>query len=127
MKYGYNLLTESTNGLYKREIENRNYEGVSYAVYFAIKYDVRINNIDVEDVINSPSCIMKILAYLYYKQNNRTDDIIQLENHANRLSKEDFERNWIFVYEVLSAKELSGDWKELKKAGVSFIDKTSQW
>lgn len=115
------------NELYKREIENRNYEGVSYAVYFAIKYDVRINNIDVEDVINSPSCIMKILAYLYYKQNNRTDDIIQLENHANRLSKEDFERNWIFVYEVLSAKELSGDWKELKKAGVSFIDKTSQW
>lgn len=114
------------NELYEREIENRNYEGVSYAVYFAIKYDVRINNIDVGDIINSSSCIIKLLTYLYCKQNRITSDTKQLENHANSLAKEDFERNWIFVYEVLSENELSGDWKKLKKAGVSFIDITSK-
>ena len=63
---------------------------------------------------------------MYCKQNRITSDTKQLKNHANSLAKEDFERKWIFVYEVLSENELLGDWEKLKKAGLSFIDITSK-
>ena len=31
------------------------------------------------------------------------------------------DRNWLFIYEVLTATELQGDWKALKRKKVTFI------
>ena len=40
---------------------------------------------------------------------------------AGELFEVDMDRNWIFVYEVLSVNDLNEEWKFLKKNGVSFL------
>ena len=46
----------------------------------------------------------------------------ELKKYALQLSQneEDFNKNWLFVYEILS-EELTGDWLDMKQNGVSFI------
>ena len=42
-------------------------------------------------------------------------------NEARRLKIADFDENWLFIYEALSATELDGEWKNIKNAGVTFL------
>ena len=46
-----------------------------------------------------------------------------LEDKAKQLAEHDFGRFWLFIYEILSAKELPNEYKALKKAEVTFIDR----
>jgi hypothetical protein len=49
--------------------------------------------------------------------------IKELKDHAWQLAQDDddFNMNWLFTYEVLSAADLKDEWKAMKRAGVSFI------
>lgn len=44
-------------------------------------------------------------------------------NVAMELKKTDMDRYWLFCYEVLSWGSLTGQWRSMKKAGISFIRK----
>lgn len=107
--------------IYDNGIQSGNFEMSSYALYFAIKYNFIIENINVATVRASEDCILMILAYVYYKKNRDRDALKNLRELAKDLSKNDFDRYWIFVYEVLPQSELHDDWKGLKKAKVTFI------
>ena len=61
--------------------------------------------------------------FLYYTIYKSKDAEKKLKDHARLLAsnEDDFNRNWLFVYEVLSQSDLKGEWKPMKKAGVSFV------
>lgn len=113
-----------SNILFDQEIKAKNFDAVCYALFFASKYDFLINNLKAQDAIDSESCIFKLLSFLYFKKNNNTSERAVLRNHATEVkkNKEDFDRNWLFVYEVLPQSDLIGDWKNLKEAHISFIN-----
>ena len=117
-----------TNLLFKQEHRLKNYDAVCYSIYFSLKFGFPIEQICAQDAINSDSTIYKLLSFLYFKRENNTAERAALRAHAVELKKndEDFDRNWLFVYEVLPQSDLPGDWKKIKQSGVSFVDKKLQ-
>lgn len=108
--------------LFNKGLENKLFEPLSYSLYFAIKY-----NIDLKLTCNLPKvstemndCILLLLSYLYDKKNNNPVDHYILE--AEKLNELDFDRFWLFVYEVLPASKISNsNFKNIKRNNISFV------
>lgn len=117
-------INEISQRIFKNGLENRNYEAVSYAIYFAIKYKFELSDICAYDAIESDHCIYKLLTYIYFAKNNDNKSKELLEDHAKNLKSndEDFNRNWLFVYEVLPVDCFEDEWKAIKRNNVSFIN-----
>ena len=109
--------------MYQQSILSKNFDAICYVLAFAIKYGFLINTLKAQDAVDCDSCLFKLLAFLYFKKNGETSATTLLRKHALTLksNEEDFGRNWLFVYEVLSKRDLSGDWKPLKANGISFL------
>ena len=79
-------------------------------------------SIEKESIINSIDCLSKLLLWLYsckYEFDQMKNDLL---NEARRLvTVNEFDENWIFLYEVLPESELQNEWKTMKAAGISFI------
>ena len=114
--------------VYEQELLRKNYDGVCYSIYFALKYSFTIDSMKAQDAIDSDSCLFKLLAFLYFKKNNNKSERALLRNCALALKKDKTEssQNWLFVYEVLPQSDLPSEWKTLKKSGVSFLRKEYQ-
>jgi len=102
----------------------RNFEESSYALFFAIKYDFELRDFNADSVIETKDCILQSIAWQYVSCRGLSKEKELLHKYALTLLDEaSFEENWIFVYEALTANELSGDWKILKKMNVSFFQR----
>lgn len=101
----------------------QNYEAICFAIYFSLKYDFDINGITADAAISSDSCLFKLFAFLYFATHKDSKEEEKLKDHAKSLAlnEDDFNRNWLFVYEALPQSDLKGEWKPMKKSGVSFI------
>lgn len=123
----FNVSKEQINSIsqkiYKDGLASRNFEAVCYTIYFALKYDFTINQISSDDAISENSCLFKLLTYLYFQKEGDTTSIQKLKKHAKSLcnNKDDFNRNWLFAYEALPKSGLTGEWKPMKEAEVSFV------
>lgn len=121
----FNVSTQMIQSLselmYKNGKESQNAESISYALYFAIKYRFTIKEFDSQEILQRSDCILNTIAWQYAKINNLPLDLFRSE--AKKLSENeyDYNRNWLFVYEVLPQQELSNTWAAMKKRGVSFI------
>ncbi len=115
--------------IYDQELKKHNYDGVCFALLFSLKYGFLLDTIKAQDAIVSDSCLFRLLAFLYFKKNAISNERAQLRQFAISLktNKEDFGRNWLFVYEALPQSDLSEDWKTLKTHKVSFIRKEYQY
>ncbi len=105
--------------------EKRNFDGICYAIYFAIKYCIRID-IDIDLLIENEDCISCLLAYIYCKKNHISDGVLKLYKYAQKIAsiEDDFHKNWVFIYELLSSEDLNYNyWKGLKKSNISFLKK----
>lgn len=116
--------------------EKRNYEAMSYALYFALKYNFKLKekiNL-LEEAKRKEDCILMLLCYLYDKKNNKnTEEYKIIANNfiINTTSKNtNFkildDEYWLFAYEVLSREDPSAlnkckDWKQIKNSNISFI------
>lgn len=116
------FIREFISILYKDSIIRRNYEGVAYALFFSIKYNIEIESFDRDNLLRGDS-ICKLLSFLYCKKFSHHDALNILKEHAQRLLEFNFNENWIFVYEILNREELRGRglWSNLKNQGISFI------
>lgn len=122
-------MVDFINKLYTQEVKVQNYEAVCFSLYFGIKYNIIINDYKFVDAKESGNCIFLLLAFLYTQ--SRKEPVIDFIDLAKDLitTEHDFYENWLFVYEVLSAKDFSGswnnkywgEWKELKNAKITFI------
>lgn len=104
-------------------LKGRNFEAACFALYFALKYNFTLQNLDATEVAKSGSCIYAVLAFKYFEKQGDTAAKKVLRDFAKALvqNNDDFERNWLFAYEVLSKSDLKGDWKPMKQAKVSFL------
>ena len=109
-----------SNILYKDSVQESNFEGVSYSIYFALKYDFTLL-INFDEVIHSTNCICKLCLLLYCKRKKLKEEMKQLKEEAMRLRDDSMDENWLFIYETLSKGNLKGEWKRLKEADVSFV------
>ena len=113
--------------LFGQAIERRDYLTACYALYFGAKYEFELDGVNAEQIIESNDCLLMLFAFLY---SQKVDDIelretliMHAESIADNDSEEDFDRYWLFIYEALPVAKLpEGDWRGIKKAGVSFVD-----
>ncbi len=77
------------------------------------------------DVLDASDCLFKLISAIYFRKINDDDSFLQLKEYAKTLkeNKNNFDRNWIFVYEMLTAQELDNQsgWYKMKKAKISFL------
>lgn len=122
------------NTLYKQSIQSNSNESLAFALYFSIKQDVQIQDIDIDMILSMGNSISLVLSYLYCQKNSMNSDANKLSTYAASLKDEDFEENWIFVYEVLTEAELENcysdkktynsminEWKKMKSQGITFL------
>ena len=100
------------------------YEATSYAVYWAINFNLSIKNLTVNNATKTDDAVFMVLTYEYFKKRNSRRDIKELKDFArdNLEDKIYFDQHWIFMYEVLTQNDLKDDWCVLKKKGITFID-----
>lgn len=113
----------------KQGLNKRNFEQVSYALFFAIKYDFQLDSFDVERIIASNDSVLLLLAYYYANKEGRKEDEKKIKALARLLAKDlsTFDEYWVFLYEILPQSDLKADWQKLKKAGISFVKPLSEW
>lgn len=110
-----------TRALYKDSERNSNFEGIRYALFYALKYGFMLQ-VDAELLISSSDCISKLLLWIYAQKFNLEDIANRLVEEAKRLKNDhEFDENWVFAYEVLPSEDLSDEWKVLKDNGISFL------
>lgn len=111
--------------IYQKAKSINDYESICYAIYFALRYDFCLFELDIDYVIRQKDCITLLMTWLYYMKANHwkrdATDVKRLNREAMKLKKADMGRYWLFCYEALKQGSLTGDWRAMKQAGVSFI------
>lgn len=125
------LIENFSNRLFYIAFESGNHESLCYSIYFSLIYNFHLKEFDVQDItqnikfkkiFESDNCISKLMLYFYCKKyHNHSTVKTYITNHAQSLSSNEMDKNWLFIYEVLSSGNLQGEWKPLKQAKVSFI------
>lgn len=121
------MIEKYSNKFYTYGLEKRNYEACCYAIYFALKYKFDIKDLDLNEVLQIDSCLMKLLTYLYFNKKQNKTALIQIYDNANSLQNTDMDRNWLYVYEVLNQNDLKNDWQVLKNKKISFLRQEFQY
>lgn len=119
-------IEEFSQVLYDESMKLDNFEAAIYAIFFSLKYNFEIKNVAAKNAIENEDCMLKIFTWLYLKENNNENGLNDLEEHARALvegevNEGEFDKYWLFLYEVLKAEDLPDEWRALKRANVTFI------
>lgn len=105
---------------YKLGIERKKWEACSYAVYFSLKYDFELDELEIKkEAIKSADCVFMTLAFLHEKKFGNC--LFRFKSKAIRLLHLDFEKYWLFVYEVLPVIFFKDELKAMKRRSITFI------
>lgn len=109
--------------IFTQGISNKNYEQVCFSLYFSLKYNFTLISSNDEFIKTCNDCITILMGYLHSKQFDTQSEQQKYVDYASSLAKslDDFNRNWVFIYEALPQSMLTEDWRHMKKANVSFI------
>ena len=121
---GIEFIGSSINLIYENYFRKDHYEAVAYAIFYAIKANVKIRGFNIEKILEENDCVLLTVALLYCRKNNLVKETKKLKVRALELKKnQQLGEFWLFVYECLNANLLVGEWKPMKKNSVSFIKK----
>lgn len=116
------MIKTISNDIYEYGLKKKIFEACSFAVYWALKYDFKINDVNLkEKAISSADCIFMLISYLYDKKHQKGAYLKEYRDEAKRLKRDDFDKYWLYVYEVLSWSDLIEPYKTMRKQGLSFI------
>lgn len=107
--------------LYKEGIKLKNYEAVCYALYYANKYEFKIEELDFDVAKSSNNCLFLLFSYLYYEKKKDRAAVKRCKDHARLLMATEMDNFWLFICEVLPQSNLRDYWKAMKKNKVSFL------
>lgn len=114
--------TKYINVIYNSYITKGFAEPLSYTLYYATKYDVRLHNFDVEEIIKRNDCILLLCTLIYARHFKLRKTLDRLKKVAREFKNNgDMDEYWPFTYECLTKGILTDTWKELKKKDVSFL------
>lgn len=112
------------NMIYDHYLPKNYYESVAYALYLAAKYKLSIFSFDINIIISKNDCILLLCSLIYCRRQKMNSELEVLKNHAKTLkSNKEMNEFWPFIYECLTVGLLTENWKNLKKASVSFLKK----
>lgn len=97
---------------------------VCYGLYYAIKFDFKVDMPDFEDIKRANDCLLYLFVYLYAKHFGDGNLLDRLTKHAKEFPIEgrEFEEMWLFLYHIRSKEWLPSDeWRAIKKRGIKFI------
>lgn len=114
------IISLISNDLYDTGMKRHIYEACCFSIYWSLKYDFKLNKKIEEDSIGTGDCFFMLLSFLKVKKDSNKDAKNRLKAHAKSLLN-DIDRYWLFLYEVLSKDDLTGDYKCLKNNGISFV------
>ena len=121
-RIGKDTVENYINLIYDRYLSKDYFETIAYAFYYAVKYDVKIKSFDVNKIIQKNDCVLLLCCLIYCRHYGLRKSLGALKKHARSLNNNgDMESYWPFTYECLGVGTVQGAWKELKKAGVSFL------
>ena len=119
--------------IYRDAVNLNDYESLCYSIYFAVRFDFTLEAFEsdytrAQDyVINSRDCLLLVMTWIYFMNQNHwkrnATQVKPLNRVAMELKNTDMDRYWLFCYEALTCGSLPGQWRLMKKAGVSFIRK----
>ena len=113
-------IEEIANQLYEIGVQKHLYEACSYALYWAIKYDFNITSTYVDEAISSADCIFLLLSNI--KSNHIKDSKGQHKLREEAIKrKNEIDKYWLFVYEILPQTALVGDYRCIKNKGITFL------
>ena len=119
-----------SDALYTDSIASHNYEAICFAIYFSLKHGFSLTTLDIPWVIQSGDCVLLMMTWVYYlkhNQNNRSATQLKpLVKKAKEMKEADMGRYWLFCYETLTIGNLEGEWKQLKREGISFLKEEFQ-
>ncbi len=119
-----------SDALYTDSIASHNYEGICFAIYFSLKHGFSLTTLDIPWVIQSGDCVLLMMTWVYYLKNNqnnrRATQLKPLVEKAKEMKEADMGRYWLFCYETLTIGDLEGEWKQLKREGISFLKEEFQ-
>lgn len=115
-------ISSFTQQLYSQACAERETESLSYALYFAKKYEVTLIDHNISVSLASKDCILLLIEYLYCEHVGDKKSCREIKKIATEiLKKGDMDSYWLLVYEILPMSSLRGDWEKLKRSGVSFV------
>lgn len=121
-KISTNYIRNIAIDLYRYGIKKKFYEASSYAIFWSLKYEIDPDfETIIDDSIASNDCVLLVLSYLYDMRFENSTNKPVFEKHARVLMINDFDRYWVFIYEVLGLSDFTGNYKQMKKKDISFI------
>ncbi|SFN01821.1 Reverse transcriptase (RNA-dependent DNA polymerase) [Chryseobacterium oleae] len=121
-KIDKNKIKEIAKDIYEYGQQKRFFEACSYAVYWSLRYDFDLDISSLkEDSIKSEDCIFMLISYLYHKKTKAKSYLQEYKDIAKKLKIDDFDRYWLYIYEVLPWPELAGNYRIMKKNKLTFI------
>jgi hypothetical protein len=95
-------------------------ESTSYVFFLALKYEIILDKDYATEILKKEDCISMLLLYLYTQKQGRNIKVFRTK--AKDLSNVDFDKFWLFIYEVLPYANLKDNFVHMKKDKLSFID-----
>ncbi|MCB4773605.1 MAG: reverse transcriptase, partial [Sulfurovum sp.] len=119
-------IEQISQNIFKMGKDKNLYEAMSYALYFSIKYDFKLDDNLFDLIDDNRDAVLMLLAYLHDKKfsNSRRFSSTSPGKNYKELAKaliNDIDEYWVFVYEVLTVGVLENEWKKMKQKNVSFI------
>lgn len=115
-------IEEIASNIYRYGLDKHFYEANSYSLFWALKYDFQIKDIESglsTEAEKSEDTIFLLLSFLYEKKLGRSTR--EYTRIAEKLKHNDFDRYWLFIYEVLPWDQLPGEYKTMKAQRLSFV------
>lgn len=116
------IIKSIAKDIYEYGIKTKIYEACSYAIYYALKYnfDLQIATIKT-DSLGSNDCIFMLLSFRIDKKHQQVSYLQDYKIHARLIKASDFQQYWLFIFEVLPWIEHSGEYRHMKRNGITFI------
>jgi hypothetical protein len=116
------IIGDWCNEFFDEFLKRSSYEAVAYLLYFAKVYNFSLKGFDESALISISDCIVKTVGSIYFK-NLKSKNFSDVYDDAKDTYKDEDLRNqyWLYCYSTLAQKDLTDDWANIKKDGVSFI------
>lgn len=101
-------------------IEKNIPEATSYVFFLALKCNIKLENVFTTKILDREDCITMLLLYLYNSKQGK--DTKEIKRKAISLSVLDFDKYWLFIYEILPKNKLKDNFVPMKDDKLSFID-----